>query len=57
MRACIRVKSRDLRGGYWNDGGMFENNSPDKKLLDEIAPDVPVYLHSQSCNSVSFPVK
>ena len=30
---------------------MFENDSPDKKVLDEIVPDVPVFLLSQSGHS------
>ena len=30
---------------------MFANDSPDKKVLDEIAPDVPVFLLSQSGHS------
>lgn len=38
-------------GGTWNIGGMFENDSPDKKLLDAIVPDVPVFLLSQSGHS------
>jgi predicted amidohydrolase YtcJ len=38
-------------GGNWNIGGMFENDSPDKKLLDEIVPDIPVFLLSQSGHS------
>jgi predicted amidohydrolase YtcJ len=28
-------------GGNWNVGGLFDNDSPDKKLLDEIIPDKP----------------
>ena len=38
-------------GGNWNIGGIFENDSPDKKLLDEIVPDIPVFLLSQSGHS------
>ena len=38
-------------GGNWNIGGMFVNDSPDKKVLDEIVPDVPVFLLSQSGHS------
>ena len=37
-----------ILGGNWSIGGLFENDSPDKKLLDEIVPDVPVFLLSQS---------
>ena len=39
-------------GGNWSIGGaLFENDSPDKKVLDEIVPDVPVFLLSQSGHS------
>ena len=38
-------------GGNWNIGGMFKNDSPDKKALDEIVPDVPVFILSQSGHS------
>ena len=38
-------------GGNWNVGGIFKGDSPDKKLLDEIAPDTPVFLLSQSGHS------
>ena len=39
-------------GGNWNVGGaLFENDSPDKKVLDEIVPDVPVFILSQSGHS------
>jgi len=40
-----------IMGGNWNIGGIFENDSPNKKLLDEISPDVPVFLLSQSGHS------
>lgn len=40
-----------ILGGNWNVGGLFKNDSPDKKVLDEIAPDVPVFLLSQSGHS------
>ena len=32
-------------------GGLFENDSPDKKILDEIIPDKPVFILSQSGHS------
>ena len=32
-------------------GGVFDKDSPDKTILDEIAPDVPVFLLSQSGHS------
>lgn len=38
-------------GGNWNVGGLFENDSPDKKWLDEIMPDKPIFLLSQSGHS------
>ena len=38
-------------GGNWNVGGIFKGDSPDKKLLDEIVPDIPVFLLSQSGHS------
>ena len=39
-------------GGNWSIGGaLFENDSADKKVLDEIVPDVPVFLLSQSGHS------
>lgn len=40
-----------ILGGNWNVGGTFKNDSPDKKILDEIAPDVPIFLLSQSGHS------
>jgi len=40
-----------ILGGNWNVGGTFKNDSPDKKILDEIAPDVPMFLLSQSGHS------
>lgn len=41
-----------ILGGNWLVGGaLAPNDSPDKKLLDEIAPDVPVFLLSQSGHS------
>ena len=40
-----------ILGGNWSIGGLFENDSPDKKLLDEIVPDVPVFLLSPSGHS------
>jgi predicted amidohydrolase YtcJ len=40
-----------IMGGNWNVGGIFENDSPDKKLLDAIAPDIPIFLLSQSGHS------
>ena len=36
-----------IRGGNWNLG-VFENNSPRKEWLDEIVPDRPVYMYSQT---------
>lgn len=39
-----------IRGGSWNLG-VFENDSPPKELLDEIVPDRPVYLISQTGHS------
>lgn len=38
-------------GGNWNVGGLFENDSPDKKILDEIIPDKPAFILSQSGHS------
>lgn len=38
-------------GGNWNVGGLFENDSPDKTLLDEIVLDKPVFILSQSGHS------
>ena len=39
-------------GGNWLIGGaLHPNDSPDKALLDEIAPDLPVFLLSQSGHS------
>jgi len=38
-------------GGNWNVGGIFDNDSPDKRVLDEIVPDVPIFLLSQSGHS------
>ena len=39
-------------GGNWSIGGaLFENDSADKKVLDEIVPDVPVFILSQSGHS------
>lgn len=38
-------------GGNWNVGGLFKNDSPDKKLLDEIIPSKPAFLLSQSGHS------
>lgn len=40
-----------ILGGNWNVGGLFKNDSPDKKILDEISPDIPVFLLSQSGHS------
>lgn len=40
-----------ILGGNWNVGGLFKNDSPDKKKLDEIAPDIPIFLLSQSGHS------
>jgi len=40
-----------ILGGNWSVGGLFENDSPDKRLLDEIVSDVPVFLLSQSGHS------
>ena len=40
-----------ILGGNWSVGGMFDNDSPDKRLLDEIVPDIPVFLLSQSGHS------
>lgn len=41
-----------LLGGNWLVGGALDaNDSPDKALLDEIVPDVPVFLLSQSGHS------
>ena len=42
---------RTALGGNWNVGGVFENDSPDKKLLDEVAPNAAVFLLSQSGHS------
>ena len=39
-----------IRGGTWNLG-VFEDDSPNKALLDEIVPDRPVYLISQTGHS------
>jgi predicted amidohydrolase YtcJ len=39
-----------ILGGDWNLG-VFEMDSPDKKLLDAVVPDRPVYLISQSGHS------
>jgi hypothetical protein len=39
-----------IRGEAWNLG-VFPNNSPRKELLDEIVPDRPVYLISQTGHS------
>jgi hypothetical protein len=39
-----------IRGGSWNLG-VFPNDSPRKELLDEIVPDRPVYLVSQTGHS------
>lgn len=36
-------------GGNWAIG--LENDNPDKKLLDEIVPDVPVFILGQSGHS------
>jgi predicted amidohydrolase YtcJ len=38
-------------GGNWYVGGIYKNDSPDKKILDEISPDVPIFLLSQSGHS------
>jgi predicted amidohydrolase YtcJ len=38
-------------GGNWNVGGLFNGDSPDKKLLDEIIPDKPAFILSQSGHS------
>lgn len=40
-----------ILGGNWNVGGTFENDSPDKKVLDEIAPNIPIFILSQSGHS------
>ena len=40
-----------ILGGNWNVGGTFKNDSPDKKILDEITSDVPMFLLSQSGHS------
>ncbi len=40
-----------ILGGNWRVGGIFPNDSPDKKLLDAIVPDKPVFLLSQSGHS------
>jgi len=39
-----------IRGETWNLG-VFPNNSPRKELLDEVVPDRPVYLGSQTGHS------
>ena len=39
-----------IRGASWNLG-VFPNDSPPKELLDEIVPDRPVFLYSQSGHS------
>jgi len=38
-------------GGNWNVGGLFQGDSPDKKILDEIIPDKPAFILSQSGHS------
>ena len=38
-------------GGNWNIGGIFKNDSPDKKLLDAIGPNTAIFLLSQSGHS------
>ena len=38
-------------GGNWNVGGLFKDDSPDKKMLDEIIPDKPAFILSQSGHS------
>ncbi len=39
-------------GGNWSIGGaLFENDSANKKVLDEIVPDIPVFILSQSGHS------
>jgi len=39
-----------VRGEMWGLG-VFENNSPRKELLDELVPDRPAYLYSQTAHS------
>ena len=39
-----------IRGSSWNLG-VFPNDSPPKELLDEVVPDKPVFLYSQSGHS------
>jgi predicted amidohydrolase YtcJ len=39
-----------IRGGTWNLG-VFPGNSPRKELLDEVVPDRPVFLMSQTGHS------
>lgn len=40
-----------ILGGNWSVGGIYKNDSPDKKILDEIVPNIPVFLLSQSGHS------
>ena len=42
---------RVVMGGNWNVGGTFKNDSPDKKLLDAVAPNTAIFLLSQSGHS------
>ncbi len=53
IKAFIKAHpDRDVYlGGNWNVGGTYKNDSPDKKILDEISPDIPIFLLSQSGHS------
>ena len=53
IRAYVEANPENdvIMGGSWNVGGVFDGDSPDKRILDEIAPDVPVFLLSQSGHS------
>ncbi|MBT8294468.1 MAG: amidohydrolase [Eudoraea sp.] len=44
-------EKEEYLGGSWNVGGIFEGDSPDKKVLDDIVPDKPVFILSQSGHS------
>ncbi len=48
--AAVNPDLTFIRGGAWNLG-VFPSNSPRRELLDEIVPDRPVYLLSQTGHS------
>lgn len=48
--AAVNADLTFIRGGAWNLG-VFPSNSPRRELLDEIVPDRPVYLLSQTGHS------